>query len=227
MDANIEFVPVPETTLPNGLVVPAFRVAKYLRSRSPDGKPWTEITYKEARYICRFDGAALITETQWLAIAHQIANQPENWTGSAVGEGSLYVGLHLGTVDEAQGLAYESPEAIERRWHVLANGERVYDFAGNAYSWVFDDVQGDEQGLIAKPFFEDSPSITTAPFPSTKKGTGWRPNAGANWPGLALVRGGSFGCGWSSATTAGVFRLVYVWPEGRYDTVGFRCTLPI
>ncbi|MCM2331493.1 MAG: hypothetical protein NDI70_09370 [Pseudomonas sagittaria] len=218
-----EFVTVPETTLPNGTVVPAFRVAKHLSRRTPDGAPWVEINYQEARAACQRAGAALITETQWLAVAHQIANQPENWTGGAVGEGSLYMGLHLGIVDEAQGPAYESPEAIERRWHVLANGERIYDFAGNAYSWVFDDVQGDKQGLIAKPFSEDSLSITTAPFPSMEKGMGWRPSAGADWSGHALIRGGY----WNSVVLAGVFHLDYDWPEYRVDSVGFRCTQPI
>lgn len=216
-----EFVTVPETTLPNGTVVPAFRVAKYLSSRSADGAPWVEINYQEARDACQRAGAALITETQWLAIAHQIASQPENWTGGAVGEGSIYMGLHLGTVGEAQGPAYESPEAIERRWHVLANGERVYDFAGNAYSWAFDDVHGDAAGLIAKPFAEDSPSIAV-PFPSAEKGVGRYPRAGADWSGRALVRGGC----WISGVNAGVFRLSNDWPEGRHGGVGFRCTLP-
>lgn len=216
-----EFVTVSETILPNGTVVPAFRVSKYLSSRDAEGAPWVEINYQDACDACQRAGAALITETQWLAIAHQITNQHENWTGGAVGEGSLYMGLHLGTVDEAQGPTYESQEAIERRWHVLANGERVYDFAGNAYSWVFDDVQGDDAGLIAKPFAENSPSIS-APYPSTEKGVGWYPRAGANWSGYALVRGGC----WDSDVLAGVFLLGDGWPGRRYDRVGFRCTLP-
>lgn len=216
-----EFIAVPETTLPDGSVVPAFRVAQYLATRHADGRPWVEINYQEAREACSAVGANLITERQWLAIAHQIAAQPENWTGGAVGEGDLYQGLHLGTVDEAQGPHFESPNATERRWHVLANGERVYDFAGNAYSWVRDDIQGDESGLIAKPFAEGSVSLS-APAPSLQKGCGWRPPAGTDWSGGALIRGGY----WGGDADAGVFRLGCDWPGGRDDDVGFRCTLP-
>jgi len=59
---------------------------------------------------------------------------------------------------------------------------------GNVYQWVFDNVQGDITGVIASDFAEDSPSITTAPYPSEEKGMGnyevW------DWSGRALIRGG-------------------------------------
>jgi hypothetical protein len=35
--ADSEFVTVPETTLPNGTVVPEFQVARYLSSKGPAG----------------------------------------------------------------------------------------------------------------------------------------------------------------------------------------------
>jgi hypothetical protein len=116
--------------------------------------------------------------------------------------------------------SYEPSDADERRWHELSNGERIYDFAGHLYSWVFDDVQGDENGLIAKAFEADSPSLTTAPAKSMENGVGWMPNAGADWSGDALGRGGYF----DSGDRAGVFRLNFGWPDDEYDVVGFRCT---
>lgn len=226
--ADSEFVPVPETTLPNGHVEPAFLVARYLSSKgpagiatsNPTGAPWVEINYHDARKACEAGGGQLITETQWLAIAWNISQQPENWTSGVVGEGSLFQGLHTGSVDEPQPGSYESEDAAERRWFVLSNGEKIFDFAGNAYSWVFDNVQGDEAGLIAEKFTKESPSISTAPYPSKQKGVGWPPSLPCDWSGYALIRGGC----WDSVDYAGVFYLSGVSPDYEYDYVGFRST---
>lgn len=222
------FVTTPEITLPNGVVVPSFQVGQYLTgtasNRPPvitaDATPLVEVDFFTAQTLAEQMGCKLITELQYLAIAHDIAAQGINWTGGKVGEGSIHQGLHLGSVDEAQPGTYVSDEPSERRWHQLSNGARVYDFAGNAYSWVFDDVQGDERGLVAKAFAEDSPSIATAPHDRLTKGMGWRPRAGADWSGYALVRGGC----WYGEDYAGVFRLDYGWPDYRGGDVGFRCT---
>lgn len=221
------FITVPETTLPNGTVVPSFPVGKYACSRSDDGKaivvadrkPWVEINYNEAREACTAAGFNLLTELQALAIAHDIVQQDINWTGGKVGEGKVFMGLHKWNVEEAQAGDYESDDPEERRWHQLSNGERIYDFAGNVYTWVFDDVQGAETGLSGK-IAADSPSLTTAPFPSMENGMGWRPDGARDGSGDALIRGG----GWSSGSYAGVFYLLYGWPVGRYGSVGFRCT---
>jgi len=222
------FVTVPETTLPCGTVVPSFQVGQYHCSKnsdgtlviSPENKPWHSINYHDSRAECAGAGYALITELQYLAIAYQITQQDANWTGGKVGEGEVYRGLHLGNLNEAQDGHYESSEAIERRWHVLANGERVYDFSGNIYSWAFDDVQGDENGIVAKPFVENSSTVITAPYPSMEKGIGWQPSATADWSGYALIRGGC----WRSGGNAGVFRLGSDWPDSGSSGVGFRCT---
>lgn len=222
------FITTPPITLPNGTVVQPFQVGQYLTGTASnhnpvitaEAEPRVQVSYFEAQKLAEEIGCKLITELQYLAIAHDIANQDINWTGGKVGEGSIYQGLHLGNVDKAQPGAFVSDEPSERRWHQLSNGERVYDFAGNAYSWVFDDVQGDERGLVAKPFAEESPSIATAPHARMTKGMGWRPLAGADWSGDALVRGGC----WDDGGNAGVFRLGYGWPDYRVGSVGFRCT---
>ena len=221
---------VPETTLPGGLVVPAFRVGRFLASQGPDGlpvsvadrAPWVSIDYHNARKVCAAAGLALITETQALALAWQASQQAANWTGGAVGEGDLFQGLRKGTDFCARPATFETADTDEHRWLQLANGERICDLNGNAYSWVFDDIQGDENGLIAKAFAAESPSIATAPFPSTEKGMGWRPSAGSNWSGYALVRGGC----WLSVSYAGAFNLGDGWPGSAYGVVGFRCTYP-
>lgn len=220
------FVPVPETTLPGGLVVPEFYVAQFAASKGDDGKvaidadgaPWVNINFHDAKATCTEAGYSMITESQWLAIAYNASQQAENWTGGAVGEGSLYQGIRNG--GGARPGCYVPADQNERRWLVLSNGSRVCDFNGNVFQWVFDDVQGNEQGLIAKAITLESISQSTAPYPSESKGMGWRPDGTRDWSGRALVRGGA----WCSDGGAGVFRLGYGWPDRGRDYVGFRCT---
>ncbi|THF61427.1 hypothetical protein E6C76_20310 [Pseudothauera nasutitermitis] len=228
--AHPDFATVPETTLPDGSTVPAFQVGRYLCSRSHDGRaqvaadadPWVRINYRNAVQACRDAGFALITERQALALAWNVAQQPENWTGGKVGEGVLHMGLHKWNVNSAQPGTYESSDPDERRWFALSNGERVFDVAGNAFTWVHDDVQGDADGLVARPFAADSLSLQ-GPYPSMKKGMGWRPEVGTDWSGYALIRGG----GWDSGRNAGAFCLNRGWPSDEWSDVGVRCTRPI
>lgn len=222
------FVIVPETTLPSGLVVPAFQVAQHVASKgdggtvsiSATGKPWTNINFADAKQACADVGYSMITETQWLAIAWNASQVDENWTGGKVGEGSMHQGIRFG--GGAKPGDYKPANEEERRWLVLSNGSRVCDFNGNVFQWVFDDVQGDEKGLIAKSITLNSISQSTAPYPSEQKGMGWRPDGDRDWSGRALVRGGC----WYSCGYAGVFRLSDGWPDYEGDYVGFRCTKP-
>lgn len=225
--AASEYITVPEVTLPGGLIVPSFRCAKFLSSRGRNdtplslftAEPWVEISYQEARDAAKKAGLNLITETQCLAIAFNVSQQGINWTGGEVGKGDMFQGLRNGGFKAAQPANCEPDDETERRWFELSNGERIYDFAGNAFTWVFDDVQGDEQGLpsMIKKF---SPSLTTAPFPPVKKGMGYRPERRCDWSGSALVRGGY----WFSQSFAGAFNLGFACHERCCDHVGFRCT---
>lgn len=223
------FITVPEVTLPGGIVVPSFRVGQFAASKGADGlvavtakgTPRVQISYHDTAATCTAAGLAMITETQWLAIATDAERQDCNWTKGRVGHGKLFSGIRKCNVYSAQPGTYEPEDAKERRWLTLSNGERICDFNGNVLQWVRDDVQGDEQGLttIIKA---DSPSLTTAPYPSMKKGMGFRPDGECDWSGYALIRGGY----WRSGRNAGAFSLYYVWPSNAYDYVGFRCTLP-
>jgi hypothetical protein len=113
-----------------------------------------------------------------------------------------------------------SADPREARVFTLSNGEQIVDAAGNLYTWIFDDVQGDENGLVARPFAADSPSITSAPHPSMERGVGWYPDADTDWSGYALLRGGC----WGSNDLAGVFLLDIDWPVYGNVVVGVRCT---
>ena len=220
------FVPVPEVTLPGGIVVPSFYVAQYAASKGDDGKavidptrqPWVRIDFADSKAACASAGYSMITETQWLAIAYDASQQAINWTGGAVGEGDLFQGYRNGS-GPLQGDTTIGNTGV-RRWLELSNGSRVYDFNGNAFQWVFDDVQGDDDGLIAKKIMLESPSMAVAPYPSRTKGMGWRPDSAVDWSGVALVRGGC----WRSGGDAGAFLLLSVWPDYEDVGVGFRCT---
>lgn len=224
------FIPVPETTLPDGTIVPAFRVGQYVCTQGADGKaavtaegaPWVRINFEEAKAACLAAGYALLTERQWLAIAYQASMLACNWNSGIPGKGRLFQGLRQNSVDGPQPGSFEPEDPDEQRWLTLSNGERICDLNGNVHQWIFDDVQGNAAGLVAKAFAEDSPSITTAPFPSMNKGMGWFPSAGSNWSGHALIRGGY----WYSGAYAGAFFLYNGWPDLRFDRVGFHCTQP-
>jgi len=221
------FVTVPATTLPGGITVPAFRVARWLAARGPGGvvllsdtaRPWVNIAYHAARAACFRSGLGLLTELQALAIAHDLARQAINWSGGA---GRLFQGLHLGGFGGPQPASVASTDPRERRWHELSNGQRIHDFAGNAFSWVFDDVQGDPHGVVAHVFAADSPTVSGAPGLPLDQGLGWWPKAGSNWYGRALARGSS----WSSGEGAGMFTVIDERPRSERPYIGFRCTLP-
>lgn len=227
--ADEHFVTVPTTTLPDGRVVPSFQYARYPASKGADGrlvldpaaKPWVSITYHNAAAACDAAGYELARETQELAVRHLVCQVDANWTGGKVGHGTIYQGLHRGTVGSAQAADYVAGED-ERSWHVLPNGERIYGLAGNIYTYVHDDVQGDERGLVAGRLNADSPSLMTAPHQSKQKGMGYRPDGDRGWSGLALVRGGC----WHGGDDAGVFALLYAYPDNAGDDVGFRYTKP-
>jgi hypothetical protein len=224
------FVTVPATTLPGGIRVPAFTVARWLAARGRDGcvllseaaRPWVNIGYHAAREACLRSGLGLLTELQALAIAHDLARQAVNWSGRAVGAGRLCQGLHLGRFDRPQPAHVASLDRRERRWHVLSNGQLIHDFAGNAFSWVFDDVQGNAEGIVGHVFAPDSPTVSGAPGEPLQQGLGWWPKGGSNWYGRALARGSS----WSSREGAGIFTVVDERPRSERPYIGFRCTLP-
>jgi hypothetical protein len=137
----MKFVTVPETTLPNGTIVPSFEVGQYACSKdaenklaiNADGNPWVRISYHDARNSALDAGIKLITELQWLAIAHNAAYQDCNWTKGKVGEGKLFRGLHKSNVSRAQPGNHEPTDPKERRWLTLSNGERICDMNGNLY----------------------------------------------------------------------------------------------
>lgn len=209
--------------------VPAFRVGKYFSSTDDDGNvfisptatPRVRIDYFEARDISARAGMPLISNLQCLALAQNISQVGENWDSGVVGEGSLRMGLHNWSVNSVQPNDFVPPDPLERRDFVLSTGELIYDVSGHIFTWCRADVEGDpETGLVNQPFSTDSPSILVPPYPSMTKGVGYVPDAGDDWSGDALVRGGC----WYSGGDAGAFGLDSYHPVVRYGNIGFRST---
>lgn len=228
--AGSEYITVPGRTLCNGLVVPEFKVMAYPAAFGeagvpvsvPDLKPWVNVSYYQAKEAAERAGLGLLRESQAIALVHDIIEQDENWTSGKVGKGRLYAGLHKGSVSGPQAGNYEPSDPEERTWYVLSNGERIYHWSGNVWQWIFDDLHGDENGIIAERFEKGDPSIT-CPYSPKEKGIGMYPKAGSDWSGSAPVRG----CRWGGGAFVGAFSLGGSAPTNSgYDGVGFRCTHP-
>ncbi|NBX16233.1 MAG: hypothetical protein EBR09_02590 [Proteobacteria bacterium] len=144
--------------------------------------PWTDINRTDAMNKCRnlcssgscndamtlsgvgsleqseFRGYRLISNTQWQVIARTILQQDSNWTGGAVGTGTLYQG-HTDSVP-ASALS-NGPDNVteptaadrefygtgqisgpQRRVHYLTGSDYIFDFSGNKWQWVSDDRAG-------------------------------------------------------------------------------------
>ena len=165
---ELGYVPVPSYVLPDGVAVAGFFVMKYEAKQSTTffgtrdirsatnpraavpiskaaGTPWVSLTWEDARRACNAAGARLISENQWLSIAHQAVSVDGNWSGGAVGIGFLFSGHSDSSPDSAltasgtDGNGYASTEnndGSQRRTLGLPNGSVIWDLAGNVWEWV-------------------------------------------------------------------------------------------
>ena len=227
-----QFVRIPETHLPTGLVIPPFAVGTYLCSKGPDGravvtaegKPWTRIPYADAVQACLDAGYELLAESQWLALGWIACRYHSNWTGYAGGSASVLQGIRKGLLTSPQPGLHNPEHMHEHRWLQVTHEHSLCDLNGNAWQWVFDDIQGDRFGLTGD-IDADSPSLTTQPHPRHTHGMGWSPKpdkAQKNQP-MALARGGGFMAG----KDAGIFGLQCALSTAGFVSVGFRCTRPL
>lgn len=213
------------------------------------GLPWTDIDQFNAisasQNAC--SGCHLITESEWLTIAHNVASVGSNWSGGSVGSGYLYSGHNDGVPDAS--LAADSNDANgysgtgqsgtsnQRRTLELTNGEIIWDISGNVYNWTAGQTAGGQPGATGVSYFAwrqwNTASITgtlsPSPFPSygTPAAGSWDSNQGVGqvWSNASdtVLRGFRRGGDWGRKQYAGVFSLFLNGAPGNQDTnIGFR-----
>lgn len=148
------FIPVPGSTLygkPNGFCVMKYE-AKQASSTVPvsvaAGTPWVSIPNPDAATysanIVGCSGCRLISDAEWMTLAHNVLRQTSNWSTGTVGSGYIYSGHNDGTPNNGlaastDGDGYSGTGNVsgnQRRTLNLSNGEVVWDIAGNLYEWT-------------------------------------------------------------------------------------------
>ena len=262
------YVLVPRSTLPDGTtVVPAFYCGKYPATAGPvnntgpyytndgtyniseisanrqaattaTGHPWVFITQDQARAACTAAGCTLITENQWLSIAHQALGLATNWRGGVIGSteasgGGFYRGLYLPGLPKAQpasgGDAGSTPDAssLTYRVKVLPNNAQIWDIGGNVLQWVDLTTSASSYTGTAIPgawFETNSASLTNLNIKT--------PYANSQGVGEIYINVATDLCGFMRGLSwtfseAGAFGLYLGLPDMNSNRdIGFRCTRP-
>ena len=105
--------------------------------------PWTGLSHGEAKEKCQNNGIgySLITNDDWQTIARLIESEPENWSsGRAVvrADNVLNVGVSFRGASGGSRRGSSSHWEINRRTHILPNGEEIWDFSGGVWEFVLE-----------------------------------------------------------------------------------------
>ena len=213
------------------------------------GFPIARISQPTAASYCSTAGASLITNAEWMTIARNIEGQLSNWTTgtaalSAIGTGGLYRGhsdnspanaLAANTDDNQgyEGTGNTSP-SIERRTHILSNGETIWDLSGNAWEWTSDTISGlNRPNTNSGGLYQEWTTIInfkSLSYDLTRpSNTDWNStqNMGQYYAGnvtgtilSGLVRGGRF------AADGGIYAMFLAnQPSNTVNDFGFRCVV--
>ncbi len=142
--------------------VAPFCVAKYemklnidtgLAESVASGEPWRGIRPSEALTHCQNMGAGfrLISNTQWMIVADQIASHPNNWSSGVVGngrvnrghsDGGAFLPASMDDNDSCSGLSVVGNCSLSD-WHDLRrihffgeNDDVIWDMAGNTHDLI-------------------------------------------------------------------------------------------
>ena len=135
----------------------------------PESTAWRNISQNQAMQACQSLGTGyqLVSNQQWMTMATNIAGQGQNWTGGAVGSGSLLSGhsdssppnpcpAHtddsLNVVEgDCTNLSSANDDLVEQRTHTVSGpfGQNViWDLSGNAWEWTSFSTSGAKPALV-------------------------------------------------------------------------------
>lgn len=113
--------------------------------------PWVNVTQDNAKAYCAGLGTQyhLLKNEEWMTLARDIEATAVNWSGGAVNSGNINRG-HSDGSPAARLVASSDSDAcsgtldtcsntvwnLQRRTHVLSNGEVIWDLAGNAKEYI-------------------------------------------------------------------------------------------
>lgn len=227
--------------------------SKYAAS-SPEGYPIANISHDTAKTYCQSIGAHLLTNEEYMTIVRNAEQVGSNWSGGAPGNGYMYSGHNdnvpafalTASTDDTDGYYGETNQGgNQRRTFTLANGNVVWDFAGNVWQHV-QRTPADTQTAITTPSCSSGTGWqwcqygnSTAPYITTygsdtalsyvgPSNSSWNSSQGMGQVytnsgaagGTVFIRGAS----WDNGGGAGPFALDLLWTGGTTNIlVGFRC----
>ena len=156
------------------------------------GAPWVSISQTDAMTTssAACTGCHLISEAEYLTIAHNVLSVDSNWSGGSIGSGYIYSGHNDNS--PASALAASSNDgdgyagtgnttpSNQRRALTLTNGEVIWDIAGNVYDWTSGQTTGGQPGASGYAYRQWNDIAGTgslSPNPHPSYGT----PAASNW----------------------------------------------
>jgi len=178
----------------------------------------------------------------WKVLAKNIASNPANWSGGAVGSGTLYGGHNdnspantiTPSTDDSNGYANTGQTSgNQKRVLYTSEGNAIWDLSGNVWEQMYEQQNTESIG------WNEYTSVPTNPMsPQTIMSASWNSTQGVGQSygngGIAnlltngnywLLRGGNWG---SSNPYAGLFvsHWQYSATSLRHEHVGVRCIVP-
>lgn len=185
----------------------AFCVMKYEAKNNGSGVPvsnqlalpWTSIAQLTAVSVSTTacTGCHLITDSEWLTIAHNVLNVASNWSGGVVGSGYVFSGhndatpansLPVSSMGDAYTDTGNASPSNQKRMLYLSNGHTIWDLAGNVWEWT----DRTTEGTGGQPGFSTDSSYTGREWAATNLIFG---NFASSYPGYGTYQASS----WSSS----------------------------
>ena len=230
------------------------------------GMSWVDLNFTQAYQACSNLGVgySLINNKEWMAIARNIENEELNWNTNEIGNGFINYGWANPWVDtqnlssafngslDCEYITFENSDMFcnstgdfqIKRTHILNNGEIIWDFSGNVWSFVDFSEIGEEYSLdfcntawgqYRSYFPGDSFELCEFTEPYTKNNSvmpkheigplgsfnvnNYIGTLRGSQSNVYAIRGGD----WRSYPQAGIYNLYTVNSVYATQYVGFRC----